>query len=241
MSERSLRLLSAFSALFDGKQYRHRSSKLGDQVSVELYEDLYALGRSAKLVASVDARKSGVGPANKTVTLAAMRRGDGTFGALVDPSTARAFPGYQVARGAIATIDAGTEMKVLNKAMIKQIDRVVNDLEKQVRQWQRISSDVVSLAVVGINHAAHTTGYEDDRAFPTDGKKHKHPIQEAPTAEQRIRARVVEPRIYDEVLILRYRATNVPPYPFEWVDRAESEQAYRAALIRLSDLIERRT
>lgn len=241
MAERSLRLLSAFASLFEGKRYLHRVSNLGDQVSVELYEDLYALGRSAKLVAAVDARRSGVGPANKTVTLERMRRGDGTFGALVDPAAARKFDDYHVARGAIATIDVGAEMKVLNKAMIKQIDRVVNDLEKQVRNWQRVSPEVVSLAIVGINHAAQTTSYEGEREFPTDGKTHKHPTQEAFAAEQHIRERVIERQIYNEVLILRYRATNVPPYPFEWVDRPHSEQAYRASLIRLSQLIERRS
>lgn len=240
MAEAPLRLLAAFRGLFDSVRYLHRVSNLGDRVSVELYEDLYALGRSPKLVRSVDGLRRGVGPANATVTLQRMRRGDGTFGELLEPARARRFPGFRVARGAVATIDCGAEMKVLNKAMIKQIDRVVNDLEKQVRNWQRVSPQVASLAVIGVNHADRAVGYEGDRVFPTDGRSHKHPIQEAAAAEQHLRARVVEQGIYDEVLLLRYRATNEPPYPFEWVDERQSEQLYRAALIRLSQMLERR-
>jgi len=240
MAEAPLRLLAAFRGLFAGVRYLHRVSNLGDRVCVELYEDLYALGRSAKFVRTVDERQRGVGPANAAVTPQRMRRGDGTFGELLEPRRALAVEGFRVARGAVATIDCGAEMKVLNKAMIKQIDRVVNDLEKQVRQWQAVTRDVVTLAIVGINCAERTTGYEGEKATPTDGRTHKHPIQEAAAAEQRIRERVVERRIYDEVLLLRYRATNEPPYPFAWVDERESKQAYRAALIRLSHALEQR-
>jgi hypothetical protein len=240
MVEAPLRLLAAFRALFDGVRYLHRVSNLGDRVSVELYEDLYALGRSTKLVASVNERRRGVGPANTAITPQRMRRGDGTFGELLEPARALAVDGFHVARGAVATIDCGAEMKVLNKAMIKQIDRVVNDLEKQVRQWQSVTRDVVTLAIVGINAAERTTGYEGEKTTPTDGRKHKHPAQEAAIAEQRIRERIVERRTYDEVLVLRYRATNEPPYPFAWVDERQSEQAYRAALIRLSNALEQR-
>ena len=40
------RLLTEFGKLFDGKQYIHRASNLGDFVATHLYEDLAALNRS---------------------------------------------------------------------------------------------------------------------------------------------------------------------------------------------------
>jgi hypothetical protein len=39
---------------------------------------------------------------------------------------------------------------------------------------------------------------------------------------------------FDEFQFLRFRATNVPPYPFEWVDLTETAKEYSAMLIRLS-------
>lgn len=234
------RLLDAFTELFDGKPYLHRISTHGDRISVEVYEDLYELARSKKLVQSVDGKVRGVGPQNRAVTLNRMRRGDGTLGELLDPRSARTFPNYAVARGAIATIDCGIEVKILNKAMIKQIDRVVNDLEKQVVNWKRISQNVVSLAIVAINRAESTVGYERDRAYRTDGKDHKHPFQEAATAEAHIIERIVNKGIYDEVLLLRYEATNEHPFRFKWHNKRETTDSYKAALIRTSSLIDDR-
>lgn len=234
------RLLDAFRSLFEGDAYKHRASTLGDRIAVEVYEDIHALARSAKFQSSVDSAQRGVGPRNKSVTLQRMRRGDGTLGELLDPASARRVTGYAVARGPIATIDCGVEVKILNKAMIKQIDRVVNDIEKQVSNWKRVSTDVVSLAVIGVNRAPYTVGYEGDRTYRTDGLKNKHPIQEAEAAEEHIQRRIVDRGLYDEVLILRYAATNEAPFPFAWVNEAATEQAYRAVLIRLSNAIQAR-
>ncbi|WP_439576710.1 hypothetical protein [Elioraea sp.] len=228
------RLLDAFATLFVGKPYLHRKSNQGDQLALELYEDLYDLGRSAKLRSSVNGGERGVGPRNRTVTLQRMRRGDGTFGQIIDPDRARRFPGYRVARGALATIDIAAEAKILNKAMIKQIDRVVNDLHKQVQEWQSVAPNTITVALVGINHAAYTVGYEGDRTHRTDGRTHKHPVDEAPVAEQRIIDRIVAPRVFDEVILLRYQATNEAPFRFAWVDQNRTLEAYRASLVRLS-------
>lgn len=233
-----MRLLDAFAALFDGKPYRHRVSNQSDSVSLELYEDLVALGYAPKLSASIAATRRGVGPGNKAVTLARTRRGDGTLGLLVNPSEAFAVTGYSVVRGAIATIECAVEMKILNKAMLKQIDRVMNDLEKQVGSWRSFAPQAITVAIVGINHAPFASSFEGERETRTDGRKHKHPIDEAPEAESRIRSRIVERRIYDEVLILRYKATNIPPYPFSWVDHQATLRDYRALLIRLSGRLE---
>jgi hypothetical protein len=234
------RLLDAFRGLFEGQAYQHRNSSLGDSIAAEVYEDLYALARSPKFLQSVDADARGVGPRNRAVTLQRMRRGDGTLGELIAPASARRLPGYAVARGAIATIDCAVEVKIISKSMRKQIDRVVNDLEKQVANWKAVAPRVVSLAVVGINRAPFTVGYERDRAFKTDGRANKHPIQEADAAEADVVQRIVERRIYDEVLILRYAATNENPFQFAWASESATKQAYAAALIRLSNAIQQR-
>ena len=235
-----MRLLNKFQALFAGRAYLHRDSSLGDSVAVEAYEDLYAFGHSAKLTASVDGGQRGTGPRNKAVTLQRMRRGDGTFGKFAIPAAAKFIEGYRVPRGSLATIDCAIEVKILNKAMVKQIDRVVGDLTKQVTNWRNVSSRITSLAIVGINHAEYTVGYEGDRAYRTDGRQHKHPAQEAGSAEEHIVERVVKPGIYDEVLVLRYKATNEGEFPFEWVNLHATIEAYSAILIRLSDRLEER-
>jgi hypothetical protein len=236
-------LLTAFESLFRGKPYYHRRANQGDAVAAEFYEDLHALGLSPKLRAAIDDGAKGIGPRNKSVTLKRMRRGDGTFGHFVDPRKARVFPGHAVRRGGLATIDIGIEVKILNKAMQKQIDRVVGDLDKQVRQWRRHNKTgkLISVAVVGINHADYTVGYEGPgRSFRTDGGRYPHPVQEAPKAEKRIVDEIVSPDVYDEVVILRFRARNEPPFDFGWVDPAGTAAAYTAVLKRIAALYEAR-
>jgi hypothetical protein len=60
----------------------------------------------------------------------------------------------------------------------------------------------------------------------------KHPIQEAADAEGRILAQV-KPH-YDELLIPRYKATNIAPHPFEWVGQKDTRLDYAATLTRIS-------
>ena len=105
-------------------------------------------------------------------------------------------------------------------------------MTKQVSEFRRGGGDPVCIGIVGINCAPVYTSYEGDRAFPTDGKKYVHPIQEALTAEERLR-RLAKPA-FDDFLILRYRATNVDPYPFEWVDYNATVLDYGAVLVRVS-------
>ena len=80
--------------------------------------------------------------------------------------------------------------------------------------------------------------YEGERAWPTDGRKHKHPIQEAAEAERRLVSRAAEK--FDEFQILRFRATNVAPFPFEWLDLDQTAKEYAALLLRLSREYDRR-
>jgi len=45
---------------------------------------------------------------------------------------------------------------------------------------------------------------------------------------------------FDEFQILRFRATNIAPYPFEWRDYAQTAKEYGALLVRLSRLYDSR-
>ncbi len=233
----SYRLLQTFQATFKGKRYIHRDSSLGDFVAMQLYEDLYTVGKSKLLKERIDRRERVLNVENRRRGIKA-RRGDGTFGELIPGVEPIEDPGFHVARGSIATVEIGVEVKILAKAMIKQIDRVIGDLVKQVGHFQRGAGNPMCVGIVGINSAQIARGYEGDRAFTTDGKKHKHPYQEAAEAERRL-VEQAQPS-FSEFLILRYRATNIEPFPFEWVDLKKTELDYGAILTRISREYDRR-
>jgi hypothetical protein len=230
-------LLNTFRNLFDGRQYKHRDSSLGDLVASQLYEDLVSLGRSEKLVARIEARERVVNLANKAVGRLS-RRGDGTFGELVPTAIAVTEPDLVVPRGEVANIEIGAETKILAKAMIKQIDRVIGDLLRQVEEFRSTGGTPICVGIVGVNAATTYTSYEGVREWPTDGRKHKHPSQEAAEAESRLKHKAA-PK-FDEFLILRFRATNVPPFTFEWSDYELTAKEYGALLVRLSREYDRR-
>ena len=235
------RLLKEFRRLFEGKEYRHRSSNLGDWVAMHLYEDLLELNRDKnnKYAVSVINMTSVLNSANRRKGVEA-RRGDGTFGELIPGEQPQRDTGYEVARGPIATVEIGVEVKILQKAMIKQIDRVQNDLRHQVTEFKvkAGSSKPICVGIVGINYAAYAVGHEGTRMFRTTGTSgYLHPIQEAEKTRARIRE-VAD--YYDEFLVLQYRATNDPPYPFEWVSETETRQLYGAALVRIRNEYQKR-
>ena len=67
-------------------------------------------------------------------------------------------------------------------------------------------------------------------SFETDSK-YKHPVQEAIAATRHVE----ELRdAFDELLILPFRASNVDPFPFEWVNANLTRQDYGSFLVRLS-------
>lgn len=233
------RLLQEFEGLFKGHPYIHRDSSRGDWVAMHLYEDLVKLGKSSKLLDRAGSKEWVINTANKRQGINA-RRGDGTFGELVPGETAVTDPGFSVSRGRVATVEIGSEVKILAKAMIKQIDRVIGDLNKQVTEFGKGAgaSRPICIAVVGVNHAPHTTGYEGERSYRTDGRKHKDPIQEADEATMRLNAQV-RPN-FDELIILPYEATNEEPFPFSWRNRTGTIQDYAAALVRVSREYDRR-
>jgi len=236
-SPANLKLLDQFRSLFEGKIYKHRDSSLGDSVANQIYEDLVTLGRSSRLVERVKNHQRVVNLGNKTIGKPS-RRGDGTFGELVPTAVAVVESGMLVARGETANIEIGTETKILAKAMIKQIDRVIGDLCRQVEEFRRTGGKPICVGIVGINTASVYTGFEGDRSYPTDGKKNKHPIQEAAKAEQYLVSKA-RPS-FDEFLILRFRATNTDPFPFEWIDYEATAKEYSAALVRISRLYDER-
>lgn len=178
------RLLDTFRGLFEGHPYLHRRSNLGDMVARDFYEDLFALGRSRRLIERVEKRVAVLNTQNARVGVSA-RRGDGSFGELTPGAAAHDETGYTVGRGPIATIEIGIEVKILFKAMIKQIDRVMNDLRKQVEHFRSKGGRPICVGIVGINFADHCTSHEGSRSFATDGKRYKHPIQEAADAHAR--------------------------------------------------------
>lgn len=227
----SFALLDTFRTTFEGRKYEHRNSVLGDVIASQLYEDLLAIGKSRLLSERIKTREHVVNAANRAVGRKS-RRGDGTFGELVPTAVAITEDGFKVARGEIANIEIGAETKILAKSMIKQIDRVIGDLIRQVEQFKRTGGNPICIGIVGINRAVAYTSYEGTREYPTDGKKEKHPVQEAVAAESKILSDAAPH--FDELQILRFSATNILPFPFEWVDLAQTLNEYSAMLVRLS-------
>lgn len=230
-------LLRTFRELFDSEPYFHRDSSLGDRVASCLYEDLYVLNKSTIFRQRVDGGTRVVNARNVTVGVD-RRRGDGTFGELVPTATAIGIKGLNVARGPVATIEIGAETKILAKAMIKQIDRVIGDLVRQTNEFRKKGERPICVGIVGVNFADQYTSYEGERSFLTNGKKYKHPIQEADDAVSRLMQRA-QPS-FDEFLVLRFMSSNVPPHRFAWVDENQTRLEYSALLTRVSRDYDRR-
>lgn len=232
----SFQLLAQFQSLFEGHAYLHRKSTQGDYVSQFVFEDLLTLNHSPKLTQRIEQQRCVLNVANKTHGIK-HRRGDGSFGTLIPGDAAIADPGFNVSRGPIANVEMGVEVKILAKAMIKQIDRVKNDLLNQAREFKKSDRRAIVAAIVGINHAPLYRSFEGSREFPTDGSTYKHPIQEAAAATQHIEGLRGD---FDELLILPFRVSNLDPFPFEWVDSNRTRQDYASFLVRLSGWYEQR-
>lgn len=230
--ELKFKLLEKFRGLFEGKIFRHRSSNQGDLVAIQFFEDLYDLGRSTKYVDRVDQGISVLNIQNRRHGVKA-RRGDGSFGEIVPGSKPISDEGYKVQRGPIATIEIGIEVKIIQKAMIRQIDRVINDLKSQAVHFGSKGGRATTVGIIGVNRAPSYVSYEADKAWPTTGLgRHKHPYQEADETIRRLEA-LAAPH-FDEFLVLQFIATNDPPYPFEWVDNDRTQLDYGATLARVS-------
>jgi len=237
------RMLDAFRALFDGHIYRHRSSGQGDLISRELYEDLYNIRRSSKFNSSVDRLQRGLNIGNIRQGISA-RRGDGTLGELVPGQPVTQVSGSAIARGRVATLDIGVEVKILNKAMIKQINDRIAGLQSQAEYFAkgrdgRRRGNPIAAAIIGLNCAEYTIGYEGDRSYRTDGSGNQpHPNQEVDEVERRLTAEV-RPS-FDEMVVLRYKATNEAPFAFAWANENEARATYGASLVRIALEFEKR-
>ncbi|MHB8631131.1 MAG: hypothetical protein ACYC9W_04300 [Candidatus Limnocylindria bacterium] len=225
------KLLQQLERTFRDGPYVHRNSNLGNRIADYLYEDLYDLGESPEFRQRVDAKRRVLNPRNVSPGIH-VRRGDGSFGTPVPGSQPASVPGFVVARGTTAEVEIGAEVKILAKAMIKQIDRVMNDLRSQASHLQAKSPRALTIGIVAVNFADHYISHEGERRYPTDGSGgNPHPSQEGPKAELRLRA--VQDR-FSEFLQIGFRATNEPPYPFELVAPARVENDYGSILVRLS-------
>src|SRR5579864_4494574 len=149
-------VLLVFRSLFEGRPYFHRDSSLGDRVASYLYEDLYSLNKSQRLHERIDVRSRVLNAQNLTVGIS-RRRGDGTFGERVPIAQPIADDGFAVARGPIATIEIGVETKILAKAMIKQVDRVIGDLVRQTEEFKKRGGHPICVGIVGVNFAPQYT------------------------------------------------------------------------------------
>ncbi len=203
---------------------------------MHLYEDLHAVATSPLLTRRIEEHTRVLNSQNRARGIDA-RRGDGTFGEPVPRSTPLVDSGYVTARAEVATIEIGVEVKILMKSMIKQIDRVTTDLRNQADVFRR-HEGAICVAAVGINEAEICTTYEGERAFTTNGRNHRHPVQEAAESAKRLLGDAKP--AFDEFLLLRFRATNAAPYAFEWVDATGTERDYGAALVRIARHYDRR-
>jgi len=230
------KLLAKFEQTFREGPYLHRNSQLGNRIADYLFDDLYDLDQASQLHRDVDAGRVALNPKGVSPGLKA-RRGDGSFGPVVPGHTARPYPGHTISVAPTAEIDIGAEVKILAKAMIKQIDRVTSDLCGQAGHFKRKSPDAVPVGLVGLNMAESYISYEGDREYPTGGKLGPHPAHEAPEAERRL-LMDAEP-CYREFLVLPFRATNRPPFNFEWVHAKKIRDDYASILLRLLRSYER--
>lgn len=238
MSTSQYKVLTKFRSLFDGTEYRHRASNQGDWVASFLIDDLYNLGQSPKLTTRVDARTRVLNAQNRTVGKQ-HRRGDGTFGVVVPLEVPESVLGYEVAFAAVANVEIGTETKILAKAMIKQLDRVGTDMINQAEEFRKHGNKPLCVGVIGINQSPVYRSLEGRVEWVTTGNSgHRHPIQEAEEAERRLVTRVNG--YFDEIVVLRFSATNQNPFQFAWIDQSRVEREYGAALVRLSAAYENR-
>ena len=223
------KLLAKFEETFRQGPYLHRNSQLGNRIADFLFDDLYALDSNSRFRRDVDTGRAALNPKGTSPGLRA-RRGDGSFGPVVPGYQVQPYRNHVISVAPTAEVDIGAEVKILAKAMIKQIDRVISDLCGQSRAFRTKSPDATTVGIVGINVADHYVSFEGGRTYPT-GAYGPHPVQEAHEAERRLLASA-EP-CYSEFLVLPFKATNEAPFAFEWVREREVRDAYASILTRL--------
>jgi hypothetical protein len=231
MSNGKFRLLETFRNTFQGRVYKHRASTIGNTIGRELFEDLYAHAISRRL--NEQAKKQvvvvnrGGGIRGKLI-----RRNDSVLGRPPAGSVIRMRARWSVPEGEVAEPRIGCEVKILAKSQLKQIDRVISDLENFVSRMKRLNKRCINVAMVGVNYESDYVGYEGGRRF-------RHVLR--PHEPQEVERRLAVLRAsYDEVVILRFLATNQRPYPFDWLNPDVTDLDYGAILTRVGELYQTR-
>lgn len=235
LSSGRFRLLRAFEGLFYETVYKHRNASLGNHVAVHLYEDLEAY--SPKFAARVAAGTHVVN-ASGTTRGVRVRRGDGTFGAVVAGAAGTKMPTFVVLRGMVALTHIGIEAKFVATAHLKQIDRVIQDLTGSAKTIKEKSANAITVGLAAVNYSDEWTGQEGTRQYPAD-RTPARAMHESEEASRRL-LNLAAPS-FDEFVLLKFKATNRPPvYPFAWLSPAATEADYGAGLVRIAELYERR-
>jgi hypothetical protein len=230
-------LLGAFERTFKGQPYLHRVSTTGDRLAAYLYEDLYSYCAEStsggSYVRRLDAADIVLNTLNR-VTGRRSRRADGTLGARVPSEAPDRLKERHVAQAPVATLQIGIEFKIVATKMTAQMDRVATDLRNQAHEFAQLNSKAIKVAIVGVNHANEYEGHEGERTY----RARRAPAAEAAQVIQFVVGRVEKE--FDELILLRYAATNIAPYPFNWVDGAATRRDYSAAILRIADLYQQR-
>jgi hypothetical protein len=233
MSNGNFKLLEAFRATFAGQVYKHRDSTLGNKIGRCLFEDLLAHSVSNRYAQHVAGGQGVVNGGGKIQTPRDIRRNDSVFGKPPAAANVARIAGFSVPEGPVAEPRIGCEVKIIAKSQQKQIDRVINDLDGFARRIQRLNKKCINMAVVGVNHESDYVGHEGERIF-----KHALKRQEPFKVMQKLKERLID--LYDELVLLNFRATNQPPYPFAWTGSHVVDLEYGAALTRIGEEYQRR-
>jgi hypothetical protein len=234
MANGKFRLLEAFRRTFAGTLYKHRNSTLGNKIGRELFEDLLALLVSARYTEHVERGAGVVNSGGRIHSPRAIRRNDSIFGKPPAGVSLQARKGsLSIPEGPVAEPRLGCEVKIIAKSQQKQIDRVISDLENFSLRMKSLSRKCINVAIVGVNQESDYVGYEGERAF-RHTLRDQEPVGVMAKLKEQLLGR------YDELLILRFKATNQPPYPFAWVDAHRVELDYGSALTRVGGLYQRR-
>lgn len=231
MSNGNFRLLETFRKAFAGRIYKHRDSTVGNKIARELFEDILAHGVSTKYGSDVNQNIVAVNRGG-LVHGRVIRRNDSVFGKLPAAAKSVSIQGFAVPEGPIADARIGCEVKIVAKAQLKQIDRVISDLDNFLLRVQQISQTCINVAVVGVNHEPEYMGYEGRRRF-------KGRLSKGETATVISRLSQLTGR-YDELLILSFKATNQRPFLFTWLNTQKVDLDYGAALTRIGQTYDQR-
>ena len=234
MANGTFRLLERFKNTFFGTRYDHRNSSLGNIIGRELFEDLLLHSGSDAYASHAQQGRTVVNRGGKIHTPRAIRRNDSILGrppaGVTDTPPP---PGFSVSEGPVAEPRVGCEVKILAKSQLKQIGRVISDLERFVDRMKSLNPRCINVALVGVNYESDYVGWEGDRPY-----RHKLTSKEPEVVSARLSEALL--RLYDELLIVRFRATNQSAYPFNWVHPKQVRLDYGAALTRLGELYQAR-